>query len=438
VFKREDMSRLILLLVPTWMLASPPTQLQLGSDGSVLVVRSIRVAGNESTRDYIILREMSTAIGDTLNLERLEYDKNRIYSLGLFNRVDIDYAAQGSEAELIVRVHERWYIYPFPVLGFKYRDLKKFYYGAGVAHLNFRGRNERLIGEFAFGYDRWIQFSYQNPKLTADDDIFFRISGSWSRVQNLNPDRGTYQQEAVGGSITLGKRFGLYHLLTGSFGYESWRVSGVAIGRTISPDGRDAFPSVGGSYTFDTRDVKEYPTNGFLANVQATKNGFGSGSVNILRYGYDARVYVLLNGGTSLAGRTHGQFASGGAVPPYRYTYFGYGERLRGYFDRIIEGEDIIGGNLELRIPLLSPRYYEFPYAPLPEFSVWRYAVYAGVFADAGKTWFRSEGPGGRRWYSGFGAGLHFLLPYSIIIRTEYAMNRRGVGQFIIDFGASF
>lgn len=421
-----------------WSLAGPIAIAFQGGDSSLLVVQSIRVTGNESTKDYIILREMSTRVGDTLDLEKLQYDKKRIYSLGLFNRVEIDYAAQGSEAELIVRVHERWYVYPFPVLGFKYRDIKKFYYGAGVAHLNFRGRNERLVGEFALGYDRWMQFSYQNPKLTAGDDIFFRVSALWSRVENLNPDRGTYRQHTASGTITLGKRFGLHHLLTGSVSYESWKVSDIGMGRTISPDGLDVFPSAGIAYTFDTRDIREYPTDGILVMMQATKNGFSGESVNILRYSYDTRFYVPLGIGMSLGGRTYGQFVGGGPVPPYRYTYFGHAERLRGYFNKVIEGEDIIGGNLELRIPILSPRYYEFPYSPLPEFSVWRYGLYAGFFADAGKTWFRSEGFDGRPWYSGVGAGLHFLLPYSIIIRTEYAVNRSGKGQFLVDFGTSF
>lgn len=432
------MLTLMLFLVPSVVAAAPPVQQQEGGDGSHLRVHTIHVVGNESTKDFIILREMSTSVGDTLDIVKLEYDKNRIYSLGLFNRVEIDYSANGSDADLTVRVHERWYIYPFPVLGFKYRDIKKFYYGAGIAHLNFRGRNEKLVGEIAWGYDRWIEFSYQNPKLTDDDDIFFRVNGSWSRVQNLNPDRGTYEQKTIGGAVSLGKRFGLYSLVIAKVGYETWEVSDKGLGRTVSPDGRDAFPSFSINYTYDTRDFREYATEGLQLSVQATKDGFQSGSVNLLHYGYDAKVYVPAGGGTSFAARTHGLFAAGGPIPPYRYVYFGHGERIRGYFSKIIEGEDIVGGNVELRVPILSPRYYEFPYAPLPEFSVWRYALYLGVFADAGKTWFRSEGPGGRSWYSGFGAGLHFLLPYSIVIRTEYAFSRSGNGEFVVDFGASF
>jgi hypothetical protein len=93
---------------------------------------------------------------------------------------------------------------------------------------------------------------------------------------------------------------------------------------------------------------------------------------------------------------------------------------------------------MELHAPILAPRYYEFPYSPLPEFSVWRYGLYAAVFADAGKTWFRSEGYSGRHWYSGFGGGLHFLLPYSIVARVEYAWNPEGEGQLILDLGMAF
>ena len=35
---------------------------------------------------------------------------------------------------------------------------------------------------------------------------------------------------------------------------------------------------------------------------------------------------------------------------------------------------------------------------------------------------------------TGYGAGIHFLLPYSVVLRTEYAWNEYGMGQFIIDF----
>jgi outer membrane protein assembly factor BamA len=366
--------------------------------GEVPIVRSILVEGNETTKEFVILREMSTRPGDTLNFNRLTYDESRIYSLGLFNRVEIEHMIDGNAADLVVRVHERWYLYPFPVLGFKYRDFDNFYYGFGIAHTNFRGRNEKLIFEFALGFDRWIRLIYQTPKLTDGDDVYFRISLSSARVQNLNPDRGLYQQRTQSVLLTLGKRFGLYSLLQASAGYELWKVSDEISGGTLTPGGRDAFFSASLNFTYDTRDIREYPTQGTLFQINTMKYGFGESVVDFFRYGADASRYTLLPSAITLATRVHGQFTAGGPVPAYRYVYFGYRERIRGYYNRVLEGENLIGANLELRIPLLSPRYYEFTASPLPEFSLWRYGIYAGIFADAGRIWYRDEGMGVRHW----------------------------------------
>ena len=408
------------------------------SDTSALLINSIRVTGNDLTKDYIILREMSEQVGDTLNAGRIEYDKKRIYNLALFNRVDIDYEVKEGGADLVVRVDERWYLYPFPILGFKYGDLKKVYYGLGFVHTNFRGRNEKVYFSFAWGYDRWLSLTYQNPKVTDHDDIFLRASIITAKIQSLNPDKGIYEQQNHGISLTVGKRFGLYTLLTATGGYEVWQIPDLAAGRTISRSGRDAFPSLGINFSHDTRDEREYATVGSLVSLSVMKYGFAGTDVNFFRYGYDTRVFIPFMSGEVLAGRVHGQFTSGGPVPAYRYTYLGHNERIRGYFSRIIEGEDLIGGNLEVRIPLLSPRYYEFTAMPIPEFRIWRYGLYGALFADAGKTWFRSEGFYGRPWYSGFGAGLHLLLPYSIVLRGEYAINRSGSTEIIVAFDASF
>lgn len=401
-------------------------------------MRSIRIEGNETTKDFVITREMSTRPGDTLNADQLSYDESRIYSLGLFNRVTIDQAIDGKFADLTVRVHERWYLYPYPIIGFKHRDFDNFYYGLGVAHVNFRGRNEKLIFQFALGFDRWVQMIYQTPNLIGYDDVFFRVSLSAAREQNLSPDRGLYQQHTQSILLTLGKRFGLYSLLQANGGYELWKVSDEIAGGTLTPGGRDEFFSAGLNFTYDTRDIREYPTKGAMIYLNTMKYGFGGSAVDFFRYGADASLFVPLPSGLILAARSHGQFSSGGPVPAYRYVYFGYRERIRGYFHRVLEGENLLGANLELRVPILSPRYVEVDWSPLPEFSLLRYGLYVAVFADAGKSWFRSETYGGRHWYSGFGAGLHILLPYSLIVRTEMAMNPEGRAEAILDVGVSF
>src|SRR3989304_5230469 len=103
---------------------------------------------------------MSLKPGDTLSLKSAEYDKNRIYSLGLFNRVELSYHVADHEATLYVDVHERWYVFPYVVLGFKDRDWSKIYYGLGILHDNFRGRNEKVSASFALGYDPFLALQY--------------------------------------------------------------------------------------------------------------------------------------------------------------------------------------------------------------------------------------------------------------------------------------
>ena len=95
------------------------------------------------TKEHVILREMSLKIGDTLTQQAKDLDRNNIYNLRLFNKVDIEDSVYQNQATVIVTVSERWYFIPFPVLGMKYRDISKLYYGAGIMHQNFGGRNEK-------------------------------------------------------------------------------------------------------------------------------------------------------------------------------------------------------------------------------------------------------------------------------------------------------
>lgn len=405
---------------------------------STLYVKRVVVYGNEMTKEYIILREMSVRVGDKLTAEVLQQDQKRIYNLQLFNKVDVDYTAEDDGATVFVKVHERWYFFPFPIVGFKYRDTDKFFYGAGVVHRNFRGRNEKLFGSFALGYDRWALLTYQNPKLTDDDDLFFRGSIGLHKIHNLNADDGVYTQQRLALNTTFGKRIGLHQTLLGSAGYEQWNIEDPLQNRTASSTGMDEFISLGFSYIYDIRDIKEYSNSGYFIALSASKLGFGTSEVNIFRYDYDLRGFISLADGFVLGGRTFGKFAGGGVIPPYLHNYFGYDERIRGYFNTVLEGDNSMGSSVELRIPILMPRYFTVATFLPPEFSLWRYGLYAGIFADAGKAWYRYQPFSDMKWYAGYGVGLQFLLPYSLVVRTEYAINDLRKGEFVLDFGASF
>ena len=125
-------------------------------------------------------------------------------------------------------------------------------------------------------------------------------------------------------------------------------------------------------------------------------------------------------------------------IPSYRHVFFGYDDRIRGYFYKKIEAENKISASVELRLPILLPRYLEIDWMKVPEFQKLRYGIYFGIFADAGKAWSRDQVLSEQPWYAGYGAGFQFLLPYGFTIRTEAAINNAGETEYILDFDTSF
>ncbi len=402
-------------------------------------VRQVIIRGNVRTQAPIILREMSLRPGTALTDEALRHDRERIYNLQLFNRVEVDAHRLGDSADVYVTVDERWYVYPYPIFNILHRDTKKIIYGLGITHQNLFGLNQRLFFEGVLGYEQFVQGIYRNPRFLGDEDLTFQIQSGYFNQHPLSRDSSVeYEQITSMAIASLGRRFGFYQSVTAGLGVEFWHVPAFVAYRTASADGRDLFLSAYLQYLYDRRDSREYPTEGVYLMFLAAKDGFGESAVNIVRAGFDLRRYGRLTDDWSLATRVYGRLTTGGTVPSYRHAFFGYEERLRGWFSRIQEGEQRLGGNLELRIPLLSPRYYDAPFIPVPQFRVLRYGIYLGLFADAGTVWYRSQAFSSVPWAGGAGLGLHFILPYGLTVRTESAWNERGIGELIFDVGASF
>ena len=402
------------------------------------VVDTIFVGGNDKTEAYVILDEMTIKRGSEVTREAIEYDRGRIYSLGLFTRVDMFYDSLGTQHFLYVDVRERWYVIPVPIFGFRDGDPHKIFFGGGLLHYNFRGRNQKLFGSVVFGYDPALSLSFSDPQIDRGNNLYFGTSLGFSRVKNrsiIQSDlSGDFYERHYDGNVTLGKRLSLFENAGINVGLHIASVTSFLPGRTVSPDGEDAYLYATASYSYDSRNLREYATDGSMVSLYVNKNGFGESKLSYTRFGADARRYVPFGAGFSLAGRLFGSLVAGGLVPTYAHAYFGTGERIRGYYRTVVEGEDLAGGTLELRYSLLDARTISFSASPVPtEFSVWRFGISLALFTDTGAAWFRGDRLTPASFATGYGGGIHFLLPYSIILRTEYAWNELGAGQFIID-----
>jgi outer membrane protein assembly factor BamA len=406
------------------------------------VLRTILLHGNEVTKDFVILREMSLKPGSRVTEGALQYDRNRIYSLGLFNNVQLwIQPSTGDTADLLVEVHERWYIFPYPIFGIRDRDLSRVYYGAGLVHTNFRGRDEKLSFSFVLGYNPSIAISYRNPFLDESGTSFFELGLSFNKVRNrsqqLIAGEPDFDERHFSVGLTVGKRFGIEHTTWISAGYEVADLSEHVPLRTLSPSGIDRYPVISAGYSYDTRDLVVYPGYGTLLRATVTKNGLPSDYVNYIRYSADVRHYVPLVGSLVLAGRAFTDVFAAGRLPGYNHVYFGYGERIRGHFREILEGENIFGVSSELHVPIIPIRYFNVGFLP-SAFSVWKFGVLASVFGDAGTTWYRGQPLAVNRMLRGYGTGIDVLFAYDAVLRLEYAWNEQRQGQIILDAGASF
>ncbi len=410
--------------------------------GNGVKVEKIIVSGNKKTNENVILREMRHRVGEHFQPELLPYERKRIYSLGLFNRVEIRHSVNEGNATIFVDVHERWYIFPVPVFGMKDRDWSKLYYGLGLVHNNFRGQNEKVWLGFALGYDPWISALYNNPAMFGNDRLFFETQFVYTKTENrsilYDGEIGDFNERWYLFNITPGIRFSLYTTATATLGFRSIRTTEYIPGHTRSPDGVDEFLFASLMFKYDTRDIFEYPMYGTFIRATVSKSGFGESNVDHFRTLLDARRYIPLSDRMSIAGRMYTSIAGGTRLPHYNHMYLGYEEKIRGYYNSVYEGENVFLSSLEARFRLLGPKYYEWQNAIVPEFSILRYGVNLAVFGDLGTTWYREEKIGNLKPIKGFGAGVHLLMPYSIVLRLEYAFNESLDGEFIIDLFVMF
>lgn len=407
----------------------------IANNSAAQEIVAIRVEGNKRTKSWVVLRELKTQVGDTLNPEQLSQDRDRVLNLQLFERAKLS-TAPGPEGDtLIVRVWERWYIFPFPVLFINEHDFKKLSYGAGLVHFNFRGRAEVLNAVGWAGYNPGAYLTYHNPWFGGNSRLFAELQVSAQSIRSKSLELPTHDERRRMVSFLLGKRFGYGVYVSGTARYTDRKTDPPVPGAVNSPNGRDRFGTVGGQVLLDWRDFRGYPSQGVYLRLMVLHHGSGSRWVDYDRWSADVRFYRRLLVG-SLALRTAGTL-SRGTVPVYDRVYIGYQERIRGHFGTKKEGENRFVGSVEWRVTLLPVRYSEF--SGLSAFlKTWKFGINAAFFADAGKVWTGYERFGSGEWLRGFGVGLHLRVPYVEVLRAELAFDEKGRAELIFDVGVSF
>jgi len=408
-------------------------------------IDEVQIVGNERTKAHVILREIPYVLPDTLTKADLIIIKNRIQNLFLFNRVELSISEIGRSNHLIIMVTESWYFFPVPLLFINEHDWSKISYGLQLSHYNFRGRNEKLRLGGWLGFNPSFYVSYFNPWLGDQVRLIWGMGVYKRKIENKIFN---FEEDRFGLDFTVGRKLSLNLDGQINFALERINLPDEYKPYSVSQTGIDYVPTLSLQVKWDTRDLFEYPKKGFFITHNFRKTGFRSDQPDFWRFEFDNRVYLPIYKKVSLGARQLLVFNMG-ELPIYDRVFLGFSERIRGYFYDVFpdpeffetyNSNQISLTSFELRFPILPIRYFSFENGPLIPglYKDLKFGISGGIFMDSGISWQSKSEISLNNFYTGYGVGLHFHLPYVFILRFDFALNDQGSGQIIIDAGVSF
>jgi outer membrane protein assembly factor BamA len=432
-----------------------------------LIINNIQISGNKTTRENVIIREMTFKKGDTISVSGLEQQiirsRENILNTSLFNFVTItNRTVSADHIDIYILVEERWYIWPAVILKYddrnfsawlKAKDLSKSKYGFSVERYNCFGRRENLKLSFLFGYAKQFSVSYRNIaldknrkhliggdiELTRQDELIYK-------TQNNQPStyRNNFQSVFERRKFTLNYLYrpNMDNLHNFYLNYFEYKITDTVV--RLNPDflinGENSLKCFTFDYVYseDKRDIKAYPLKGSYfellisqtVSVPFSKSSFLSTAIVPGFYKYfeiNKRFYYAAGINMKLSNNSS-----------YSYYYtrsVGYKYNLHGFEYNTIEGQHFIIIKNLFKIVVFKPKVSEIHLIPLTKFKKIHYAVYFNLFSDCGYVANRyrtSDNSYANKFLISGGAGVDLVTYYDITLRADYAINGFGKsGVFI-------
>lgn len=446
---------------------------RLGSDSkplSYVTIHRIGILGNKITKPHIILRELPFAENDTVGRSvlghKLKSARENLLNTSLFNFVTIDTVSPGpDQIDILITVAERWYTWPIPIFEVQERNFNTWWqtknferanYGFYLNRENFRGRKEDLSFYFQFGYTEKYGITYKIPYLSRKQVSGAGVSFSYSRNHEVAymtlenkllyfKDPSSYVREEFSGKMYYSYRSGIHNTHMLEVKYIKAKISDTlnhyAIGFFTGRDTETQFLMLDYFFRMDYRDAKYFPLKGYCLELEATKIGFGvlsNEKVDALNLFLTLRKYEKLSNRWYLASGLRIKYSPSTDQPYYIQRGLGFGDYVRGYEYYVIDGQSYGTAKLGLKYEIIKPKIRSIP-IPLEKFNTFHYALYAGIFGDAGYAddrQYAANNPLANTLMYGYGAGVDFVTYYDIIFRFEYSFNRMLEHGFFVSFNA--
>ncbi len=390
--------------------------------GQRVYVRRINFAGNASTRDEVLRRELRQLEGAWFSTQKVQRSRERLQRLGFFDEVTIETPAVPGvpdQVDVNVTVKERLVNNFLASVG--YSDVDGVILSGSVTLKNLFGTGKELVTSVdTSSSNKHLNVSYTNPYYTIDG-----ISRSFnifsSRVDSAEANTAAYNSSTLGGGVLYGIPISEDRTISLGLGYESVVIDVIATSAKIARD----FVAVAGDsnaiikgtlgWAYDTLDSPFFPSRGTLHRVTAEIAVPGS-DLEYYRLIYGASSYLPLGADYTL--KLKGELGYGDGygdtadMPFFKNFYAGGASSVRGFSARSLGPKDEgspdpalpVGGSKRVlgNIELLFP---------VPGSAHDNKSMRLGLFIDAGMVYGPNEKAdlGGLRYSTGL--ALNWFSP---------------------------
>lgn len=433
-------------------------------------IDTIEIKGLKRTKLRYIMREMDIASKDSLRLPdlkiRLDRNEQMLLNTGLFSRVKINITKwDDRHLSLKITVSEVFYIAPMPNIELADRNfnvwwveqrhqLNRLNFGLWLAWKNFTGNNDVLKMAAQLGYTQKYEIAYRRPFIDKKQRWGMSVNLLFSRNKEIaynsegnkllffrDFEKKTFQYKRWRAGISFTRRQGFY--VQHEFGARYQVLSISDTSAILNPDfflgGRTIQKTVNLEYrlTIDRRNIRPYPTKGFIAELNLLKTGFWKDSdVRMLQIKGSFGQYFKLSPHwhVSLGVKARKTLANQ-KIPFYNSTALGYeSDYVRGYQYYVVNGLDYALFQTDLHRNIFD-RDIILKKSFLKKVKRVPMRLYLRWHGDTGYVRDRDYAAGNplsNRWLFGTGLSFDAVLFFNSVLQFDYSINHLGEHGFYL------
>ncbi|MET0067995.1 MAG: outer membrane protein assembly factor BamA [Candidatus Thiodiazotropha sp.] len=399
--------------------------------GKRVYVRYINIAGNATTRDEVIRREMRQMESAWFSGEKTRLSRERLQRLGFFSEVNMETPAVTGATDLVdVNLNVTEAASGSLSAGIGYSETQGVLFNASITQNNFLGTGKRVSAGFdTSSATKKASLSYTDPYYTIDG-VSQGYELSYRKTDFAELNISSYSTDVGRLGINFGIPVTEYDRLKFSLAYEH---TTFYEGSSASDEIKEFIQDNGtkfndleavASWIHDTRDRAIFPNRGGRQVFTAEANTPGSDLQYYRLSYYNSHYFPLTN---DLTLKLNGELGYGDGygdfdtLPFFRNFYAGGIGSVRGFEENSLGPEDSEGDSMGANARIVGQMELLFPMFG----DDFRDTVRGGWFVDAGNvfdlaggedvTWdgFRASTGLMLSWFSPVGA-LSFSLGYPL------------------------